>query len=232
MSPLPFLDQSLPIFPDTSQAWEEPNGLLAAGGNMAPDTLLEAYTRGIFPWYSEDEPILWWSPNPRAVLLPNELHISRGSRRQLRKCPYRLTSNQCFETVIKACAKTREVSGTWINEDIIDAYVRLHEEGIAQSVEVWEGNELVGGLYGIKLESVFCGESMFNYTNNAAKFAFCQTALHLFNSGYSMIDCQLQNPFLDSLGVQGITRDDFERKLQTSRATHIPWPSDWSITNF
>ena len=221
------LDPTHPVFPDTSRALTNPPGLLAAGGNLQPDVLTDAYTRGIFPWYSEGEPILWWSPNPRAVLLPQDLHISRGSRRQLRKCSFHLTSNQCFEMVLRACAETRESTGTWINNEIIAAYLRLHELGIAQSVEVWEHKALVGGLYGIKLGNLFCGESMFHYKQNAAKFAFCQTAMHLFNHGYRMIDCQINNAFLDSLGVRDMPRDIFETALAHSRTVNLPWPTAW-----
>ncbi|MCL4158439.1 UNVERIFIED_CONTAM: hypothetical protein GTU68_064797, partial [Idotea baltica] len=211
----------------------EPDGLLAVGGNLNPDTLETAYSKGIFPWYTEGEPIFWWSPSERAVLFPGGLHISKGSRKQLRKLSFTLSSNVAFEQVIHHCAETRALSGTWITEEIVEAYIRMHQLGIAQSVEVWEGEELVGGLYGIKLGSVFCGESMFNLKDNAAKFAFCNLAVTLFKRGYTMIDCQMPNDFLLSLGVISMNRDRFQSLLTSAKDDKsVHWPTIWEPTEF
>lgn len=228
MGELPWLDPSFPAFPPTENALENPEGLLAAGGNLSPAALQDAYSKGIFPWFSEGEPILWWAPRFRATLLPEKLRISRGSRKQLRNLPFSVTSDSVFEEVIRACAEQRKNSGTWITEEIIGAYIRLHDLGIAHSVEVWEGEVLVGGLYGLKLGSVFCGESMFNLRDSAAKFAFCNLSHRLFSQGFSMIDCQIPNDFLESLGVRVIPRNEFEKTLAAAQASQVSWPSDWS----
>lgn len=232
MSEIHWLDPHSPVFPDTNEALDYPDGLLAAGGNLQPTTIIDAYTKGIFPWFSEGEPILWWSPAQRAILLPDELYLSKGSRKQLQKLPFRLTTNTAFEEVIQACAAQRQAAGTWITEEIILAYTLAHEAGLAQSVEVWEETELVGGLYGIKLGAVFCGESMFNRRDSAAKFAFCNLATRLFQEGYQMIDCQIPNDFLSSLGVKEISRKEFEAKLERAQKTDLPWPKDWPPTVF
>lgn len=223
-----WLDPLEPVFPPISNALEEPDGLLAVGGNLTPPVLTKAYSQGIFPWFSEGEPILWWSPSNRALLLPGNLHLSRGSKKQLQKLNFRLSTNTAFEQVITECARQREISGTWITKDIIDAYINLHRKGLAQSVEVWEGAELVGGLYGVKMGAMFCGESMFNLRDNAAKFAFCSLATHLFRDGYQMIDCQIQNDFLASLGVIAAPRAEFQQRLASSLQSNLPWPSDWN----
>lgn len=232
MSELPWLDPIYPTFPDTSQAFDNPDGLLAAGGNLLPDTLNNAYSRGIFPWYSDGEPILWWTPTTRAVLRPEVLRLSRGSRKQLRKLPYRLSTNKVFADVIESCAAQRIEAGTWITLEMIEAYKELHRLGIAQSVEVWDGTELVGGLYGIKLGSIFCGESMFNLVDSAAKFAFFQTAQHLFCSGFRLIDCQIPNDFLATLGVEEISRAEYENILSSAKSETSHWPENWETLEF
>ena len=232
MSELHWLDPVSPIFPDTSQALDDPDGLLAAGGNLYTDTLCAAYSKGIFPWYSDGEPILWWAPSTRAVLFPDGLRINRGSRKQLRKRPFSLTSNTAFSDVVQACALQRKDTGTWITEDMALAYQELHRQGIAQSVEVWDGAELVGGLYGLKLGSIFCGESMFNRRDNAAKFAFCQTAMHLFNRGCKLIDCQIPNDFLETLGVVHLSRRNYEDMLFSARSDSMEWPEKWETLEF
>jgi len=226
------LDPLSPVFPDTSGALGNPDGLLAAGGNLHADTLFTAYSKGIFPWYSDGEPILWWAPSIRAVLLPEHLNISKGSRKQLRKLRYSISSNQAFTDVISACAEQRKETGTWITADMISAYEALHTRGIAQSVEIWDGETLVGGLYGIKLGSIFCGESMFNRTDSAAKFAFAQTAMHLFNLGYRLIDCQIPNDFLETLGVIELPRREYEDILFSARADTLGWPEQWATLEF
>lgn len=223
-----WLDPANPMFPPTSEALEEPDGLLALGGNLHPSSLKSAYSRGIFPWFSDGEPIVWWSPSRRAVLMPGDLYVSRGSKKQLNKLAFSLTTNTAFEQVISECAQQRESSGTWITEHMMGAYTNLHHCGLAQSVEVWEGTELVGGLYGIKMGAVFCGESMFNSRDNAAKFAFCSLAKYLFREGYQMIDCQIQNDFLKSLGTKEISRADFEQRLSIGLRSNPPWPREWS----
>ena len=228
---MPYLLSDELIFPNTRDAWEENNGLVAVGGDLRPERLLLAYTHGIFPWYSEGEPVLWWSPSKRAVLLPNEVSISRSNRKQLRKLSFTLSSNQAFEQVIRLCAETRKDSGTWITEEIIQAYTELHRLNHAQSVEVWEGKELVGGLYGIKLGSMFCGESMFNLRDNAAKFAFYGLATHLFSEGFTIIDCQIPNDFLTSLGATTITKAEFESNLTAASGDNsVNWPVTWQPT--
>lgn len=232
MSELKWLDPRSPVFPDTDTALVHPDGLLAAGGNLSPAALLDAYSKGIFPWFSEGEPILWWTPKSRAILLPGQLNIGKGSRKQLRKLPFSVTTNMAFERVIRACAAQREASGTWITEDILNAYIGMHKLGIAQSVEVWEGEALVGGLYGLKLGKVFCGESMFNEQDSAAKFAFCNLAHRLFLQGYEMIDCQINNDFLRSLGVTDVSRQQFEKYLGLAQTGEMSWPNDWPNMDF
>ncbi len=171
MIDLPWLDFQNPVFPPTVNALDEPSGLLAAGGNLHPETLVEAYYRGIFPWYSDGEPPLWWSPNPRAVLEPGDLIINRTTGKLLKKTNFHFTSDQCFWQVINACAQARP-GETWITEEMLEAYDRLHNAGHAHSLEVWEKDTLVGGLYGVQIGAIFCGESMFHLRQNASKLAF------------------------------------------------------------
>ena len=198
-------------FPDVSQATFE--GLLAIGGNLSTKRLLSAYKKGIFPWFSDDEPILWWSPDPRFVLFPEELHVSKTMKQLLKKNHFEVTINKDFKSVIERCSKTKRVGqdDTWITQDMIDAYLRLHQLGYAKSIEVWQNDQLVGGLYGIDLgNNVFCGESMFTKVSNASKVGFIT---FVQNSNYRLIDCQLHTNHLESLGARNISRTEFVEYL-------------------
>jgi len=200
-----------PHFPDTASALAEPAGLLAAGGLLSVEWLLVAYRQGIFPWFNENEPILWWSPAPRTVLYPRRFYQSRSLQKLARQQRFQLTRNQNFEAVVVACAGDRTgQAGTWINSQMIDAYINMHEAGFAQSIECRLQGELVGGLYGISLGKVFFGESMFSKAANASKLCL----KHLVDSGdYEMIDCQLPTDHLQSLGAIDISREQFESAL-------------------
>ncbi|WP_299434068.1 leucyl/phenylalanyl-tRNA--protein transferase [uncultured Maribacter sp.] len=203
-----FLNQEL-FFPPVINAHED--GLLAIGGDLSPERLLLAYGSGIFPWFNEGSQILWWSPNPRMVLIPEEVKISKSMRKVLKENSFSVTKNQSFRDVLINCAtaKREGQEGTWITTEMINAYVKLHELGKAVSYEVWENKELVGGLYGIDLGTVFCGESMFSTRSNASKFAFIKMAQELEKKEYKLIDCQMYTPHLESLGAREIPRDDF-----------------------
>lgn len=208
-------------FPSPEGALREPNGLLALGGDLSPARLLMAYQRGIFPWFSPGDPILWWSPDPRAVLWPGALHISRSMKRFHKSSPYRVTVNHAFGQVIAGCASDRE-EGTWITESIVTAYHRLHELGHAHSIEVWRGEELVGGMYGVAQGALFCGESMFSRAENASKTAllvFCQ-AFSL--AGGQLIDCQVLNDHTASLGATDIPRRLYLEHLASLRTKPLP----------
>ncbi|KZB79039.1 leucyl/phenylalanyl-tRNA--protein transferase, partial [Yersinia pestis] len=196
------------IFPSPELALREPNGLLALGGDLTAPRLLAAYQRGIFPWFNPGEMILWWSPDPRAVLFPEDLHISRSMRRFIRHCPYRFTLNHAFADVISACATERD-EGTWIGRDVQQAYCQLHALGHAHSLEVWLENELVGGLYGVAVGAVFCGESMFSRADNASKSALMVFCHHFTQHGGELIDCQVLNAHTASLGAVEIPRNFF-----------------------
>jgi len=205
------LNQNI-TFPNVTQADEE--GLLAIGGDLSTERLLLAYRSGIFPWFNEDEIILWWSPDPRFVLFPSELKVSKSMKQFLRNCDYEVTVNKDFKSVITECAKAKREgqSGTWITKNMIDSYCKLHELGYAKSVEVWKEKELVGGLYGIDLNNgVFCGESMFAKQSNASKAAFIT---FIQNTDYKLIDCQVYTNHLESLGAKDILRDEFIKYLQ------------------
>lgn len=228
MIELRWLDFDDPVFPSSDDALEHPSGLLAAGGNLHPQTLITAYHQGIFPWYSEGEPPLWWTPDPRAVLEPGDLIINRTSAKLIRNNRFRFTTDRDFGQVINACAEVRR-GETWITREMIEAYESLYLTGYAHSLEVWEQDQLVGGLYGVAVGSVFCGESMFHRSANASKLAFICLSRTLFEQGFRMIDCQLQNPFLLSLGVKEIPRQEFEEKLHRLRGSRCPWPGDWRL---
>ncbi len=201
-------------FPPVSQALDEPNGLLAVGGDLSPQRLLEAYRRGIFPWYSEGQPILWWSPDPRLVLFPSELRISRSLRKVINKGMFRITVDQAFPEVISACAGPREGEpGTWITSPMREAYLQLHRLGWARSVEAWHEGRLVGGLYGVAIGQVFFGESMFYRMANASKVAFVTFVEQLREGGCALIDCQVTTPHLLSLGAREISRTEFVENL-------------------
>ncbi|MCE7903048.1 MAG: leucyl/phenylalanyl-tRNA--protein transferase [Gammaproteobacteria bacterium PRO9] len=200
-------------FPDPSLAAVEPNGLLAIGGDLEPARLLAAYARGIFPWYEAGQPILWWSPDPRAILWPARLHISRSLRRTLRRNHFRVSIDLAFDAVVAACAETRRASGTWITAEMQAAYGQLHELGHAHAIEVWQGSKLVGGVYGVVLGQVFFGESMFSLADDASKVALVWLA-HLADShGLRLIDCQVPNPHLASLGSELLPRAEFMEYL-------------------
>ncbi|MFC0229206.1 leucyl/phenylalanyl-tRNA--protein transferase [Serratia aquatilis] len=199
-------------FPSPEAALRDPNGLLAIGGDLTPSRLLAAYERGIFPWYSPGEAILWWSPDPRAVMFPNEYHTSRSLKRFLRSAPFRITLNHDFAAVISACAQ-RPDEGTWIGEEVQRAYLQLHRMGYAHSVEVWRGEELVGGLYGVAQGALFCGESMFSRTTNASKCALMAFCHHFASYGGELIDCQVLNAHTARLGARDIPRHQFLQLL-------------------
>ena len=196
-------------FPNVNDANED--GLLAIGGDLSEQCLLLAYRSGIFPWFSEGEPILWWSPDPRFVLYPDSVRISKSMKKLLRDEVFQVTYNQNFEEVIKQCAlaKREGQDGTWITDEMVVAYVNLHKQGFAKSVEVWQDDKLVGGLYGIDLGHIFCGESMFSLVSNASKFGFIKLAQKLAVEKYHLIDCQVHTQHLESLGAEMIRREDF-----------------------
>jgi len=202
-------------FPEVSLALQDPDGLLAIGGDLSEKRLLAAYRQGIFPWYSDDQPILWWSPNPRMVLYPDNLHISKSLRKTLRKENYSITFDSVFDQVIDECAAPRNYTAdTWITDEMTQAYIRLHQSGYAHSVECWQDNELIGGLYGIAIGKVFFGESMFSKKMDASKIAFIYLTRQLQSWGYQLIDCQVYSSHLASLGAVNISRENFIEQLQ------------------
>ena len=191
-----------------------PEGLLAVGGDLNPDRLLSAYRQGIFPWYSDDQPILWWSPDPRAVLYPSKLHISKSLRKNLRTRGFEVSADRAFALVIAACAESRNRGeGTWITSGMQDAYCALHRMGYAHSVETWHNGELVGGLYGLAIGKAFFGESMFSRVADASKTALVGLATSLAAEGYRFIDCQVVSEHLTSLGAEATPRDRFASEL-------------------
>lgn len=203
--------QSL-VFPSPEGALRDPNGLLAIGGDLTAPRLLAAYERGIFPWFSPGEAILWWSPDPRAVLFPAERHISRSLKRFLRSNPFRVTLNHDFAAVIAACADRPE-EGTWIGPEVQRAYLHLHRLGFAHSIEVWQDDKLVGGMYGVAQGALFCGESMFSRTPNASKCALMAFCRHFASYGGELIDCQVLNAHTATLGAKEIPRRQFLQQL-------------------
>jgi leucyl/phenylalanyl-tRNA--protein transferase len=217
-------------FPDVSLAEREPNGLLAVGGDLSPQRIINAYQQGIFPWFSEDEPILWWSPDPRTVLFPERIKISRSLRKLLKKKPFKLSFDRDFSAVIHACAKPRERSpGTWLLPQMIEAYENQHELGMAHSVEVWQDEKLVGGLYGVAIGAVFFGESMFSRVADSSKIALIHLSRTLQVWGYKMIDCQVYTQHLASLGAEEIPRQAFCHHL--NQWCKLPGrPGNWSET--
>lgn len=204
------------IFPNPSAA--DTDGLLAIGGDLSTDRLIAAYGSGIFPWFNDNEPLLWWSPNPRMVLFPKDLRISKSMKTILKRNEFQITFNKAFNEVIHYCANIKREGqpDTWITDDMSEAYIKLHELGIATSVEVWKNNELVGGLYGIDLKDkkVFCGESMFSKISNTSKVAFITLVMHLKTLDYKLIDCQMHTSHLESLGANEIPREDFIKYLK------------------
>ena len=220
------LDQDLLDFPDPAHALDQPNGLLAVGGDLKPERLINAYRSGIFPWYEKDQPILWWSPDPRSVLLPDWLHTSRSLNKILKQGHFCVTYNQQFNRVIQACGDPRACSSdTWITEQMLNAYNELHRLGYAHSVEVWQDNILVGGLYGIAMGRVFFGESMFSLRANASKVGFSHLVKKLKSLGFQLIDCQVHSEHLASLGAKEIPRTRFLQLL--SSQINDPLQSNW-----
>lgn len=206
-----FLNDDEP-FPDVSKATKD--GLLAIGGSLSAERLIEAYSSGIFPWFSAEEPLLWWSPDPRFVLFPENLKISKSMKSLLRKDYFQITVNKAFRAVIEQCALVKRVGqpGTWITPGMIKAYSELHDKGLVKSVEVWKDKELVGGLYGVDLgNGVFCGESMFSHESNASKYGFIR---FIEQTNYKIIDCQVYTTHLKSLGAEFLSRQEFLRYLQ------------------
>jgi leucyl/phenylalanyl-tRNA---protein transferase len=229
---IPWLDPKNVNFPCPSKAAIEPNGLLAAGGDLSPERILAAYHQGIFPWFNPGDPILWWSPSPRTVVIPSTAHISKSLRKTLRKALYRVTFDQTFTKVMRACAALRPDSGgTWISEDIINGYSALHLQGHAHSVEVWSDNQLVGGLYGIALGKVFFGESMFSRADNASKVAFAYLVRQLQLWDFKLIDCQVANEHLFSLGAIEIEREEFQQILLEFTNKPTAHTLSWSTLN-
>jgi leucyl/phenylalanyl-tRNA--protein transferase len=217
---IPWLGPESP-FPPLEAALLRPNGLLAVGGDLSPSRLIEAYRHGIFPWFNEGEPILWWSPDPRMVLFPQELKISRSLRKTLKRGNYEIRADSAFKQVMEACAAPRgEHTGTWIHPEMIAAYGRLHEMGMAHSMETWIEGELVGGLYGVGQGKMFFGESMFSRVSDASKIAFVHLVAQLQRWGFEMIDCQMKTEHLASLGAREISRNEFRQKLK--ELVHYP----------
>lgn len=231
---LTWLERSSLNFPPLKQALREPNGLLAAGGDLSVQRLIAAYRHGCFPWFEQGQPILWWSPDPRTVLIPEQLHISRSLRKVLRSDQFSVTFDRNFAQVIHACAQPREQQhGTWITDSIQNAYISLHQHGIAHSVEVWHGDELVGGLYGIAMGQLFFGESMFSRMSNASKAGFVTLVKHLSAAGFVLIDCQMPTEHLLNFGAQSIARTDFSDYLQRylDQPNRMQWSTDTIITS-
>ena len=228
---IPLLHDDTP-FPSVRQALRTPNGLLAAGGSLTPARLLDAYRHGIFPWFNADDPILWWSPDPRMVLFPQEFKISRSLRRTLRNGTCEIRTDTAFEQVMRACAAPRGgQAGTWIHEEMIAAYAELHRMGHAHSVESWLDGKLTGGLYGVSIGRMFYGESMFSRHANASKVALARLSAQLHHWNFGMIDCQMNTPHLASLGAREIPRTEFVQRLQ--ELIHYPdIPSPWCFDEY
>jgi leucyl/phenylalanyl-tRNA--protein transferase len=216
-------------FPATEQALSYPNGLLAVGGDLSADRLINAYQQGIFPWYEDPQPIMWWSPNPRSVLFPVELRVSRSLRKRMRNSNFRVRADTAFHRVVSSCAAPRSrETGTWITNAMGRAYMDLHRRGYAHSIEVWDsGGELVGGLYGVTMGAVFFGESMFCRKSDASKMALVATAQLLLAKGYQVIDCQVESDHLNSLGARNIPRHEFERYLPPP--IYVEPPAPWIL---
>jgi len=228
---IPWLEHDTP-FPPVQSALEHPNGLLAAGGDLSSGRLLDAYRHGIFPWFSEGDPILWWSPDPRMILFPAELKISRSLGKTLRNRFYEARFDSAFDEVIAGCAAPRKgEAGTWICEAMIEAYRRLHRLGYAHSVEIWIDGNLAGGLYGVAVGRVFFGESMFSRARDASKIALAALVAHLKSAGFGLIDCQMRTRHLESLGAREIPRRRFSRLLE--ELIHYPHaPGSWAGASF
>ena len=219
-------------FPDIKQAAEDPNGLLAIGGNLSVDNLLRAYRSGVFPWYDQNSPVLWWSPDPREILLRGDQHWSRSMRKVQRAENMHITSDMAFTEVIQACSRTNKnqsdiQNDAWITEEIQQAYIELHRAGFAHSLEVWQQDQLVGGLYGVRIGAAFCGESMFSRVSNSSKLAFLSLAEYLFAAGFQFIDCQFETEHLRSLGTQAVSRSQYKKRLLEALQNQPSWPSSF-----
>lgn len=233
MTQITWLNPTNTLFPSPALALNEPNGLLAAGGDLSPDRILAAYHQGVFPWFNPGDPILWWSPSPRTVIYPDRLHISKSLRKIIRNGTYRVSFDHYFSKVMRACAAPRSyANGTWISEEIIASYSVLHERGFAHSVEVWkqagDQEELVGGLYGIALGKIFFGESMFSRADNASKVGFAHLVQQLLAWDFKLIDCQVANDHLFSLGAVEIPREKFQQLLINFVKAPPNYPANWS----
>ena len=230
MTSLPWLDKQQLWFPDPEQALGDPDGLLAIGGDLSTERLVLAYQSDIFPWFSDDQPILWWSPDPRCVLFPPEIHIAKSLRRTLNSQYFTITADQSFRSVIRLCARTR-AEGTWITDDMMASYSELHRQGIAHSIEAWNPKgELVGGMYGVALGRCFFGESMFSLETNASKVLMVHLAGQLEDWGYTLMDCQVESGHLLRMGACTIPRRRFLsilRKSVNARPNHGNWDIQW-----
>lgn len=223
---IPWLEPGAP-FPPVDRALREPDGLLAAGLELTPDRILDAYRQGIFPWFSDGQPVLWWSPDPRMVLVPSEIRITRSMLKVLRNRPYEVRCDSAFEAVMRACAAPRDgQAGTWISDEMIEAYSALHERGYAHSVETWIDGRLAGGLYGMAIGRMFYGESMFSTERDASKIALVHLARYLETRAFGLIDCQMNTGHLGSMGGREIPRREFCRVMAQCIADG-PMPGRW-----
>ena len=220
---LTLLDPESPVFPNPNQAATDPDGLLAVGGNLQPDTLLSAYNQGIFPWYNQNDPIMWWSPSERCVIRPQHLHISRSLQKHIAKGQFTMTLDRDFPQVIRACANRENGDETWITSEMIEAYEHLHQLGHAHSLEVWEGDRLIGGIYGLTIGHIFCGESMFSRGTNGSKIALVYLCKHMIKKGFELLDCQLVNQHLLTMGAESIPRRSFLSILNNNRDHRASW---------
>ena len=229
---IPWLEAADP-FPPVEQALTDPNGLLAAGADLSPQRLLDAYRQGIFAWFNDDDPVLWWSPDPRMVLVPGAFHLTRSLRRVIRGGTFHVTLDRAFGSVIAGCAAPRAGQpGTWITSDMAMAYIRLARLGFAHSVEVWAGDTLVGGLYGVAVGRMFYGESMFSRASNASKVALAYLSRQLERWEFPLIDCQLPTPHLESLGATPMARETFVARVQEAVSrpdVPAPWQFDADV---
>lgn len=223
---IPWLEPGAP-FPPVDRALREPDGLLAAGLELTPDRILDAYRQSIFPWFSDGQPVLWWSPDPRMVLVPSEIRITRSMHKVLRNRPYEVRCDSAFEAVMRACAAPRDgQAGTWISDEMIEAYSALHERGYAHSVETWIDGRLAGGLYGMAIGRMFYGESMFSTERDASKIALVHLARYLETRAFGLIDCQMNTGHLGSMGGREIPRREFCRVMAQCIADG-PMPGRW-----
>lgn len=230
MQELTFLDFDNPVFPSQDKALENPDGLLAVGGNLQPETLISAYHQGIFPWYEDGQPLLWWSPAERAVIYPDDIKVSRSLRKTLRQTDWEVRLDSDFLSVIEHCAAPRKKGNedTWITDEMVSSYSELHRMGHAHSLEIWRHDKLVGGLYGVLVGAVFCGESMFSVEKDASKIALVQLAIIMKErAGGGLIDCQLSNDHLLSMGAVTISRQNFLATLEDLADQPCKWPDKW-----